>query len=262
MVCVGVPMGTSMIKGLQPMMPSQVREQAGLLALVMGRTGAGKTSLLETLWPNYSPVAVLDLDGKAHVLRDLPDLTLYVKPTWAQVDEFTQALEHAGAHQKHKTICYDGATMLQLATQESAGVFNTDNPQLRMSRYGEANRNLTSLVSRCRILSERGLNIIFNIWAWSEKEDEQDAYKKILPDISPTLQNKFVGQFDLVVYLERGSPPHVFPPVMRTGGSERYGTNTAVSPDSPLRSIPDKLVNPSWSMILDAFHGKPQTWPK
>lgn len=257
---------TKTIGGMSAQKPSDIRQTSGLLSLVMGRTGSGKTSLLETLWTHqsdqhepteYCPVAVLDFDGKSHVLRDLPNLDIYVKPTWKEVDDFTQAIERSGQHSPYKTICYDGTTMLQLATHEGAGVFTTDNPQVRMSRYGDANRNLQMLASRCRTLSERGIHIIFNIWAWAEKEDEQDAYKRILPDITPTLQNKFVGQFDFVVYLERNAPPKPFPPVMRTGGSERYGTNTAVSPDSPLRNIPDKVVDPSWKVIFDAFHGKP-----
>lgn len=232
----------------------------GVLALCMGRTGAGKTALLETLAPTYMPCAVLDYDAKSHVLRDLDDLEIaHVKPTWTQTDAFMQAREKEGQHPSFKTIVFDGATMLQLATHEGTNVYGTDNPQLRMTRFGEANRNMIQLVSRCRVLSERGVHIIFNMWAWAEKEDEQDAYKRILPDITPTLQNKVVGQFDLVVYLERNAPPKPFPPVMRTGGSERYGTNTAVSPDSPLHSMPDKYVNPSWSVIFNAFHGQP--WP-
>lgn len=249
------------IAGMTPKQPSQVRESQGLLSLVMARSGAGKTSLLETLLPDYGPLAVLDHDGKAHVLRDQPlgQLDVFVKPTWQQVDQFVQHIEQSGNHSPYKTICFDGATLLQLTTQEGANVFGTDNPQLRLNRYGEANRNMMQLASRCRVLTERGINIIFNIWAWSEKEDESDAFKKILPDITPTLQNKFVGQFDFVVYLERNSPPRPYPPVMITGGSERYGTNTAVSPDSPLRDIPNKIYNPSWKSIFDSFHGKP--WP-
>lgn len=251
------------IGGMSAQKPSEIRQTSGLLSLVMGRTGSGKTSLLEHLWlpdgtpTEYCPVAVLDFDGKSHVLRDHDELQVFLKPTWKQVDDFTQDLEKAGKHPPFKTVCYDGTTLLQQVSHEGTGVFTTDNPQLRMNRYGDANRNLIMLASRCRTLSERGIHIIFNIWAWAEKEDEQDAYKRILPDITPTLQNKFVGQFDFVVYLERNSPPKPFPPVMRTGGSERYGTNTAVSPDSPLRQIPDKVVDPSWKVIFDAFHGKP-----
>lgn len=252
------------IAGMEPRAPSEVRESQALMSLVMARTGSGKTSLLETLWlpdgspTEYLPLAVLDYDGKAHVLRDHPieELHIFVKPTWKQTDDFVQLLESKGKHQPYKTVCFDGVTLLQLLTQETAGVFATSNPGDRLIKYGEANRNLIQLASRCRTLAERGTHIIFNLWAWTEKEDEQDAYKKVLPDITQTLQNKLVGQFDFVVYLERNAPPKAFPPVMRTGGSERYGTNTAVSPDSPLRSIPDKLVDPNWKRIFDSFHGK------
>lgn len=243
--------------GIEPRKPSQVRESNGILAVCMGPSGSGKTSLLETLLPDYGPLAVVDIDGKAHVLRDLDDLHIFKVTKWSQVDAFTQDLEKAGKHPPYNTVCYDGTTLLQLVSHEGTNVYGTDNPQLRMSRYGEANRNMVQLASRCRTLTERGLNIIFNIWSWSEKEDESDAYKKILPDLTPTLQNRFIGQLDFVVYLECDAPPHAYPPVMRTGGSAKYGTKTAVSPDSPLRDIPDKIYNPSWKSIFDSFHGQP-----
>lgn len=246
------------VAGIESKQPSEIRESLGLMSLVMGRSGAGKTSLLETLFPSeYTPVWILDFDNKAHVLRDHPgEIEIFKKPNWKQTDEIVQQLEASGKHPPAKTVCFDGVTLLQLETQRSAGVFTTSNPGDRLIRYGDANYNLINLTQRCTTLAERGIHIIFNLWAWTEKEDEQDAYKKVLPDLTQTLQNKLVGQFTFVVYLERNAPPKTFPPIMRTGGSERYGTNAALSPDSPLRSIPDKLVNPSWKQIFDSFHGK------
>lgn len=252
------------IAGLESFQPSQIREDTGLMSLVMGRTGSGKTSLLETLWlpdgkpTEYLPLALLDYDLKSHVLKDHPSqLEIFKKPTWKQTDEFVQFLESKGKHVPFKTVCFDGVTLLQTETQRAAGVYSTTNPGDRLSKYGDANYNMVNLAQRCAILAERGVHIIFNMWASAEKEDEQDAYKKVLPDITPSLQNKLVGQFVFVVYLEKSPPPKTFPPTMRTGGSERYGTNTALSPDSPLHAMPDKIVDPNWKRIFDSFHGKP-----
>lgn len=248
---------------IEPMQPSAIRQNNGLIIVTMGPSGAGKTTLIETLYeshdrkdrPDYTPICLLDIDGKAHVLRDNPLLSVYSTRTWEAFDASMQALEAQSKLPHFMTIVLDGVALLQINSQIGANVFKTDNPQVRMSRYGNANINMISLASRLRTISERGVNVILNIWSVDEKQDDTGV-TKVVPDVTPTLVNKFLGQLDFVVYVECDSP-NPYPPIMRTGGSGKYWTRTAVSPESPLYGLPDKIYRPSYTTMLDAFHGYP-----
>lgn len=261
--------------------PSEIREKAGVLVLVMAETGTGKTTLLETLWDppqdqtqignsrlwvphgGYTPVAVFDIDHKAHVLRDLPGLHVYATHTWPQVDDATKQIERGLVGDNpfipFPTVVYDGTTLLQVATQEHAGVVNERNPQIRQTLFGQANTNMMALIKRARVMADKGVNVIFNIWSAPVK-NEATGITTILPDLTDTMQRRFVGALDFVVYLERNPGPNPYPPVMYTGGFVGYGTKTATSPDSPLRKMPQIIYKPSYQSIFDSFRGAP--WPE
>lgn len=244
--------------------PSEIRKSNGLLIVNMGPSGAGKTTLLETLYlshnrkdrPDYTPLCVLDVDGKAHVLKDNPLLAVYPAYDWPTLDEQMQELEKQSKSPTYKTVCIDGVALLQVNSQRHSGVFDTTNPQVRMSKYGNSNIDMITLGERCRVLAERGINVIMNLWSVPEK-DEDTNITRYVSDLSPSLQTKLLGQLDFIVHLEPNAPPKPYPPLMRTGGSNKWATKTAVSPDSPLINLPDKIVGPSYTKIIDAFHGYP-----
>lgn len=263
------------LAGLVARRPSEIREQAGVLILVMAETGTGKTTLLETLWdapsepagswvgrPEYTPVAVFDIDHKAHVLRDLPGLHVYATHTWTEVNDATKQIERGLVGDKpfipFPTVVYDGTTLLQTATHEHVGVPQERNPQLRQTLFGQANTDMMSLVKRARVMADKGINVIFNIWSAPTK-NEATGITSILPDLTDTMQRRFVGALDFVVYLERQPGANPYPPVMYTGGFVGFGTKTAVAPDSPLRKMPQIIYRPSYQSIFDSFRG--QEWP-
>lgn len=266
--------------------PSEVREKAGVLVMVMAETGTGKTTLIETLWdpptaagvggmasasntlawigrPEYTPVALFDIDHKAHVLRDLPGLHVYGTYTWPQINEATKQIEKGLVGDTpfipFPTVVYDGTTAMQIASHEASGVYSERNPQLRQTMFGIANVDMVGLVKRCRVMADKGINVILNIWSAPVK-NEATGVTTILPDLTDTMQRRFVGLLDFVVYLERNPGPSPYPPVMYTGGFVGYGTKTAVSPDSPLRKMPQIIYNPSYQSLFDSFHGAP--WPE
>lgn len=254
------------------MKPSEMRTNNGLIVVTMGPTGHGKTTTLLTLLesrnrtdrenplPSYLPCAVFDVDGKAHVLSDDPDIDVYPCHTWAQVDQYLNELEAQSLKPYYKTVCWDGTALLQTVSQEHANVFGTDNPQIRMSRFGQANQLMIDLASRSRVLAERGLHVIFNVWSFTEKDTvDTQGLDRVMVDLTKTLQTRFIGQLDFVVYLECAPPPNPYPPIMHTGGSQLYATKTAISPESKLHSMPNKVYNPSYTSIFDAFHG--YDWP-
>jgi len=243
----------------EPLKPSTMRLNNGLIAVCMGPSGAGKTSLLETLLPDYGPVCVLDIDGKAHVLRDHDDVDVYPCHTWQELDGYLQDLERQSLHPQYKTLVVDGTTYMQVKLAWGKHkVDSIDNAQLRQTAYGKANADMLDFGTRVRILAERGMYVIYNIWSMLEGQ-EGEAGKRIQPDLTGTMLTRFLGGLDFVVYLEPNAPPKPYPPVMRTGGSQLYATRTAVSPDSPLRDLPALIYNPSWASIFDSYRGEP--WP-
>lgn len=249
------------LAGIEPVAPDTMRSSSGIIIVNMGPSGAGKTTLLETLLPKYAPVAVLDHDGKGHVLRNNPSMDIYPSHTWKQTDLFVQDLERQSRTPYYKTVVFDGTTALQLSTWDLLGIKDIDNPQLRQSAYGKANSLMIDLAQRVRLLAERGTNIIFNVWAVKEKAEmgPNSEVVSVTPDVTPTLLNRMLGMFDFVVYTEPAPPPKPYPPIIRTGGSPSYATRSATSPESQLRDLPPLIYNPSYTSIIDSFHG--EKWP-
>lgn len=246
--------------GVEAMKPSEMRKTNGATFVCMGPSGAGKTSLLGTLHNTpYAPVAVADVDLKAHVLRDYDDIDVYPCHEWNTLDAIVIDLVKQSLSPYYKTFVVDGTTMMQIGlAYNKYNVNKISNPMDKQRAYGQANSDVLDLGQRLRVLSERGLNLIYNIWSVNEKE-EGEAMVRVQPDLTPTMLTRFLGVLDFVVYLEPNAPPKMYPPVMRTRGSLKYATRMAISPDSPLAQVPPLIYNPSWASILDTFHGKP--WP-
>lgn len=250
------------LAGIESVDPDTMRSSSGIIIVNMGPSGAGKTTLLHTLLPKYAPVCVLDHDGKAHVLKKDSQLDIYPSLTWKQTDAYTQDLEKQSRSPYYKTVCFDGLTALQLSTWDLLGIKDIDNPQLRQSAYGKANSLMIDLAQRVRLLAERGTNIIFNVWAVREKAEvgPNTELVSVTPDVTPTLLNRMLGMFDFVIYTEPSPPPKPYPPIVRTGGSPSYATRSAISQESPLKDLPMLIYNPSYTSIIDSFHG--QAWPQ
>lgn len=249
---------TTKLGNVQPTQPSQMRKQFGPTFVNMGPSGAGKTTLLETLNDTeYTPVCEIDVDGKAHVLTDRTDRDVYPCQTWEDLDSIVQALVAQRLHPKYKTICFDGGTALQqVLSYNKHKVRETTNPQLRQSAYGNSNLDLVNLAQTIRILAESGIHIILNIWAASEVAEGTNM-RMTMPDLTPTMLNRFLGLMDFVVYTDKGNMPNPYPPVMQWLGPASLATRAAVSPESPLYKMPEKIYRPSWADIFDAYHGKP-----
>lgn len=248
--------------GVSAQQPSTMRENNGLVIVTMGPSGAGKTTLLETLLPKYGPIAIADVDGKAHVLRDNPNIDVFPCHDWETLDKIVEDLLKTSLHPHYKTFVVDGTTMMQVGlAYKKHNVDKIDNPQVRMGAYGRANSDMLDIGARVRILAERGMNIIYNIWSIREKDaPEEGGASHVQPDLTPTMLTRFLGVLDFVVYIETAAPPNKpYPPIMRTGGSQVYATRTAISPDSPLRDMPALIYNPSYTSILDCYHGN--KWP-
>lgn len=215
--------------------------------------------MLETLNGQlaYTPIAVLDIDGKAHVLTDRDDRDVFPCHTWDQLDEKVQALVKQRLHPVYKTVCFDGGTALQqILSYNKHGVRETTNPQLRQSAYGNSNLDLVNLAQTIRILAESGTHIILNIWSATDVAENTNM-RMTAPDLTPTMLNRFLGLLDFVVYLEKASLPNPYPPIMQWLGAANLGVRAAVSPESPLYKMPSHIYRPSWSDIFDAYHGQP-----
>lgn len=240
--------------GLAPVKPSTIRRTKGLDMAILGPQSGGKTSLLYTLTenPEYLPLAVFDFNGGAHVLKDHEDIDIYQVDSWAQAEKIEQQLSNGDM--QYNSVAFDILTEMQLLAQEHCGVFKTDNPQLRMNKYGEANAKTLSLTRSLHTLTNDGLNVFYLVWAM---EDRDGDIVKLTMDLSPTFRRQFTGVVDFCVYVEQSPPPNPYPPTMRTGGSNKYATRTRVSPDSPLLQLPNVIYQPSLASILDCFHGAP-----
>lgn len=244
--------------GLTPTKPSKQREEKGPTIVLMGPQTAGKTTLLKTLLerPELTmPLAVIDMGGGSFVLPDHPDIDPYLITNWAQIEKIEQDV--AAGRSPYKSIAWDVLTQMQLAAQDAADVFDTDNPQVRATRYGEANRKTLELATSLQAHSQiQGINMIFIVWTETVKENGVD---KVVMDLSPTFRRQFTGVIDYVFYLEPNAPPKPYPGVMRTGGSNVYTTRTRIAEGSPMAALPPIIYQPSLSSIIATFHGEP--WP-
>lgn len=244
---------------LEAVQPSTMRTSQGPIFVCMGPSGSGKTTLLETLNDSdYIPVAVADIDRKAHVLTDREDRSIYPCHTWQDLDSLVQALLAERLHPRFKTVCFDGTTAAQqVLSYGKHDIRKITNPQSRQTAYGNSNLDMVDLAQSARLLAESGMHVIFNIWCVIEKEEGTQTPPRWTPDLTPTLLNRFLGLFDYVVGLEVSGQPKPYPPTMYWGGSVTRATRSASSPESPLSNMPNIISNPSWAEIFDSYHGKP-----
>lgn len=256
------------VGNIQSKQPSELRTKHGLVLLNMGPPRNGKTTMIRTLYDTeehaklYGPVGLADCDGNAHVLEDSPHLHVYDATSF---DAAIKLSEGIAARCEFKTWVWDGIANLQAQSHIHYGIQTTKEPRLV---YGPANISMSKISQQAKILAEFGTNVIFNVWSKPETLDPTgDGMLKIMPDLTASLLRDFVGLIDFIVYTECAPKIIVagkqvqdpYPPIMRTGGSSSYGTGSRVSPDSPLRDMPDIIYNPSLASILDSFHGEP--WP-
>lgn len=241
--------------------PSQLREDWAPTFVCMASSGAGKTTMLETLNDtSYEPVCVLDIDRKAHVLTDRPGRRgVFPCNTWEDLDGYVQELlKQRFSPDRFNAICFDGITAgQQVLSYNKHKVRESVNPQNRQTAYGNSNLDMINIAQSARLIAETGVPVIFNVWAALEKE-EATGLTIVAPDLTPTLITRMLGLLDFVVYLESNRPPKTpYPPTMHWGGSALRATRSAASPESPLSHMPDKIDNPSWAEIFDSYHGRP-----
>lgn len=249
------------LAGMTAEKPNEIRQQSGPTIVLMGPQGGGKTSLLYTLTEAKDPAMMLPLavidtgSGGAHVLPTHPMIDVYRPTTWAQLERIEQDI--AKGTSPYKSIAWDLLTEVQMISHEHAQVYETENPQVRMSRYGNSNQETLELARKLATHSaNQGINVIFVAWAETIKEQGID---RTVMDLTPTFRRQLTGVVDFIVYVEPMPPPKPYPPVMRTGGSLNYGTRTRVAPDSPMLKVPELVYQPSLATLIETFHNG--EWP-
>lgn len=243
--------------------PSEVQKQRGMTLALCGRSNAGKTTLLNTLWDSkrVNSVAVADARGRTHVLEDHEGLSIFPIRKWA--DWYTGKSTEPGfidaflsEPNAFDVIVVDTASEIQGMDLSQRGLYDADD-KMRLKIYGDSHMDMSNTIRMMYDLSaEHGVHVIFTLWVkpGKDKDTGADATKLMLTD---QFGEYFRGIVDYIGYLKLGDAPKPYPPVLSF-----QPTNTTPEKFSPnaadrerMGKIPKEIYRPSLGHIIDTFMG-------
>lgn len=248
------------LAGTLPTNPSDTIATGGIVAGIMGMPHSGKTTLLETLLPDYGPIAIFNVDGGAKTLRDRPGVyQVYTPRDWAHLDKMTDELCANPA--PFKTIWTDVITMVQ---EESVDHYHIhDKPQSdtrgRQTGYGDSNWDVLQYHRKLiRCAEQHGTHIFFVYWASRpvKVEGSGNPLETIHIVLSPTVSLKVTGVLDVIVHIQKQQGQVEYPPVMTLEGDPHIEARLRLSPDNPLKKWPKRVPNPNLTKLINAYKGE------
>lgn len=191
--------------------------QKGVVAVVYGESGSGKTSLLRTL-PGPRTV-VYDVDGGMDPLRGWQGRVVQATRDLANLKPFVEWA--TTAKHSYSTIVVDSVSLLErrmvFAYGEARGKDLID-----VKEYGDAAVKLRHYLIQLRDLSAKGVNVVFVAHVKSDVKGREGTRA---PFLSDKLACEIVGLVDLCGYLAvspDGSRSLTFAPAPNLMTKTRY----------------------------------------
>lgn len=171
---------------------SQMGSGRGIMLLLYGPSGAGKTSLLATLPP--ARTLVYDVDGGMSVLRSIGwDGRIVEAPKdLANLREF-MAYVGTAKHQ-YSTVAIDTASFLE-RRMVFAFADQRKKELVDIKEYGDAAVKLRSYLVQLRDLTSRGINVVLIAHETSDIKGREGV---LFPFLSAKLAIEVIGWCDLV----------------------------------------------------------------
>lgn len=244
---------------LNPMDPSQLQTQSGMTLVIAGRSNAGKTTLLDTLWDSerIKKVMVADARGRSYVLKDRPD-QLKVVPiknwqTWVNWLEAAKTEPNA-----FDVLVVDTFSEIQGMDLARRGLYDADD-RMRLKIYGDSHMDMTNTARELYDLSvQYGVHVIFTLWVKPAKDEKTgtDLTKLMLTN---QFEEYFRGIVDYIGLLELGDAPKPYPPVLSFTPTnttpQKFSPNINTGNAERMLKIPRTIYKPSLGHLIDTFMG-------
>lgn len=171
---------------------SQMGSARGIMALIYGPSGAGKTSLFSSLPP--SRTLIYDVDGGAGILQSLKwDGRIVEAPR--DLSNLRELMAYiTTAKHGFSTVAIDTASFLERRMVFAFGDMRKKE-LVEVKEYGDAATKLRSYLVQLRDLTTRGINVILSA---HEKSDVKGREGILFPFLSDKLAIEVIGWCDLV----------------------------------------------------------------
>jgi phage nucleotide-binding protein len=241
--------------GLGKRTAKDMRGNAGVCCVIFGHGGVGKTTMACSAQdsPFGKDVLLIDVDLGVESVADREDIAVEQPDNWKvnRPDQMslygiTQRLKSQGEDVKRfKTVIFDSMTAIyDLILQDILKASPTpDMPS--QPEYGKANQALIQLVQDMRMLSRKGVNVIFICHAKEVEQESGPVLTRLA--LTPGVTNAVTRIVDHIGFLiadpNSGNRKLIFKPSPTRTAKIRQPRSGA--------QLPLELVNPSMGTIIE-----------
>lgn len=251
----------SLTKGfasLESMQPSELQQRSGMTLVIGGRSNAGKTTLLNTLWDSerIKKVAIADARGRTYVLKDRPGLEVFPIKNWQNWEDWVNAAKtEPNAFDVLVVDTYSEIQAMDLARRGMVKATRED----RLAIYNDSHMDMTQTTRELYDISTQyGVHVIFTLWIKPARDQKTGAdLTKLM--LTNQFEEYFRGIVDYIGLLSLGDAPNPYPPVLdfqpTNTTPQKFSPNVNTTNAERMAQIPRVLYKPSLGHILDTFMG-------
>ena len=181
--------------------PKQAASERGITTLLMGKTGAGKTTFIGSAQDSVedAPLLIIDVENGLQSLRDRDDIAVATIESKADMEE---ALESLSGALEYRTVAIDSITAY--ADMQLAHYAGDSKPD--WDDHANANADVLEVIDKLSKLAKRGINTLMTVRVVDEVVKNPDGSSQVvqIPYIRPQVSKQIYAAVDIVGLIKVG----------------------------------------------------------